>query len=284
MAKNGLNLNQNHLILIGIIILILLGFYLLHMQMQYKKKVRESFYQIENFSQLKKLNIEPKMFQKIKLDNDNDTLYIYTTTREKVSCKKAHSAISSGSFPENIAIAGIPPFNLHMYESENGFSKSIGLPTPSKINGKFFDYIMSFLTNKKNIDYYTKDNSKSNMCPITQKPYYYNESFRNKIGIRDKDFIELMREFFRVLIANNNNTSIRFIRYYKKDSIIHNKDKRSYEEIEGHKLEEEIKNKNVIVFIENINIIKFLQVTYPKLYNNFKEYSRALSINFKELA
>ena len=242
--------------------------YLLYLNSIQKKKNIEKFYIRENFvkNSGKKINF------------DKDTLYIYTAQRELVSCKEMLKILKNNKeIPDNIPIAGLPNFDFNEYDASNGFSKSIGLPAPTSIHGKLFDYVMSMLTSINNIDYYTTDNKGSKIDPVLDEKYYYNKTVREKIDIEDTEFINIMKEFFRILTACNNNTTVRFIRYYKKDTAtIDDEGKRHFDEIDEKDLEIEIKSNNVMIFYENINIINFLQVSNPKLFKEYSKYNNKL--------
>lgn len=286
MSKKSFSFNQNHALVIGVIIIIALGIYLLYIH-QKSQKIQESFVQYKYYDN----NINNNQYEHFKnnssciekINFNKDTLYIYSTKKLNNGCKNLAEAAKSGFNPEyNISIAGIPKFEMALYHSNNGWSESIGLPSPKSYKGKFFDYIMSFLTNIKNIDYYTTDFSKSKTQPLTNKNYTFNSFFRKKRNIPDNVFIEIINDFFKVLVASNNNTSVRFISYYKKDNVTYNKntDQMNFEEIDDEDLETEIKHNNVIVYFENINIIKFLQVTDPNKYKKYKKYQDHLSVEF----
>ena len=128
MAKKTMTFIKEHLPLIFIVIIILLGVYLLHLNSMKKKSNMENFYIRENFYQASPSpSSAPNSSTSIPFNKD--TLYIYTPQREVVSC----GAISkvqknSGEIPNNLPIAGLPNFVFSKYDSSNGFSKSIGLP------------------------------------------------------------------------------------------------------------------------------------------------------------
>ena len=284
MAKKTINFIKENLPLMFIVIIILLGVYLLHINSLQKKSDMEKFYIRENFYQTyPSTSSTPNSSTSIPFNKD--TLYIYTPQREVVSC----GAISKvqkqgGEIPNNLPIAGLPNFVFSKYDSSNGFSKSIGLPEPTTVHGKLLDYVMSMLTSTdiEKIMYYTTDNAGSKTDPITNSPYYYNKTARG--SVTDNDFIEIMKEFFKVLTASNNNTTVRFIRYYRKDTAkIDSNGKRHYDEIDEKDLGNEINNNNVILFYENINIINYLQVTNPQLFNKYSKYNTGIfKIKFKD--
>jgi hypothetical protein len=284
MVKKIENLNKDYIILIVIIILIIIVLYSIYIYNKTQKNIKESFYQ-NRYSNIRQLHINQGSFENFtntkslhKFELHQDIIYIYTTKKENVNYNYSHNSLKDNMIP----ISGIPSFSSIKYNYNNGFSKSIKLPSPTTVNGKFFDYIISVLTNIKNINYYTKDYAENDIDPCFRKKYHYNNAFRSKINITDNDFINIMKEFFKVLVACNNNTTLKFIRYYKKDNVIYNSSTKNVEftEINEDELEEQIYRKNVIVFFENINIIKFLQVTDQKLFDKFQEFSNSLSIKF----
>lgn len=262
MAKKLITFFNEHLPLIFIVVMILLVIYLLRLNLVQQKSNVENFYQDSSS--------KDGVFNK-------DTLYIYAAKREVVSCAALlNFKKEGGKVPDNIPIAGLPNFDFSKYNTSNGFSVSIGLPEPTTIHGKLLDYVMSMLTSTDNnhIKYYTMDNAGSKVDPYTNMPYFYNKTSRGNIP--DDDFIGIMKEFFKMLTSINNNTTVRFIRYYKKDS--------PFDEIaEGKDLEKEINNNNVMIFYENINIINFLQVSNPVLFNKYFEYNDGVfKIRFKD--
>jgi hypothetical protein len=262
MAKKLITFFNEHLLVIFIVVIILLVIYLLRLNLLQKKSKVENFYQ----------DSTPK-----KIPFNKDTLYIYAAKREVASCKTLlNFKKEGGKIPENLPIAGLPNFDLSKYDTSNGFSVSIGLPEPTTIHGKLVDYVMTMLTSTdiNHIKYYTVDNAGSNVCPYTNKEYLYNKTSRGNIS--NDEFIEIMTEFFKFLTALNNNTTVRFIRYYRKDSPF-------VEIAEGEDLEKEINNSNVIIFYENINTINSLQVTNPVLFNKYSQYNDGVfKIRFKD--
>ena len=279
----GINFNKNYITFTVVVVIILLGVYLLHVNYVQKKKSIEKFYIRENFYQT--TNSGSK-----KLNFNKDTLYIYAPQREIVSCGSASELVKSGKVLDNFPIAGLPNFVSSKYNASKGFSASNGLPEPTTVHGKLIDYAISQLTSTDDdkIKYYTTDNNDKDMDPILNDKYYYNKGARDKTGILDDDFIEIMKEFYKYLIACNNNTTVRFIRYYKKDTASTKNGKRHFDEIAEKDLETELKNKNVVIFYENINIINFLQVSNPELYEKYKKYNEKkldniFRITFKDL-
>ena len=277
MAKKSVNFIKEHLPLIFIVIVILIGLYLLYLNSLQKSNM-EKFYLRENFYQNSPLSNSAKI-----IPFNKDTLYIYAPQREIVSCSAISKVLKEGgNIPDNLPIAGLPNFNFSKYNSSNGFSKSIGLPEPTTVHGKLLDYVMSMLTSIDNIKYYTTDNSNSTTEPVTNSPYYYNKTARGSIP--DTDFIEIMKDFFKILTACNNNTTVRFIRYYKKNTAsIDCNGKRHFDEIEEKDLAKEINNNNVMIFYENINIINFLQVSNPSLFSKYSKYNDGIfKIKFQD--
>jgi hypothetical protein len=268
----SINFNKDYIILTIIVVIILLGVYLLHLHIilpeigSLRKTSRKN--SIENFYQ--QLN-NPKL-----IIFDPNTLYIYAAKREVVSCSEISKFVKNGGIiPDNIPIAGIPNFDLNNYDSSKAFCEPNGLPTPTSMHGKLLDYVIATLTMKDNIKYYTTDNAGNFTDPLLNKQYYYNKNVRENIS--DPIFLDIITELFKTLIACNNNTTIRFIRYYKKDTVsINSNGTKNFEEIEEKDLEKEIKNNNVIIFYENINIISFLQVSNPQLYNKYLNYNNNL--------
>jgi hypothetical protein len=262
MTKKLITFFNEHLPLIFIVVVILLVIYLLRLNLLQQKSNVENFYQDSSSN--------GGVFNK-------DTLYIYAAKREVVSCTALLDfKKEGGKSPQNIPIAGLPNFDFSKYNTSNGFSVSIGLPEPTTIHGKLLDYVMSMLTSTDNnhIKYYTVDNAGSNVDPFTNMPYFYNKTSRENIS--NDEFIGIMKEFFKILTAVNNNTTVRFIRYYRKDS--------PFVEIsEGEDLAKEINNNNVIIFYENINVINFLQVSNPVLFNKYSQYNDGVfKIRFKD--
>ena len=84
MAKKSVNFIKEHLPLIFIVIVILIGLYLLYLNSLQKSNM-EKFYLRENFYQNSPLSNSAKI-----IPFNKDTLYIYAPQREIVSC----SAIS----------------------------------------------------------------------------------------------------------------------------------------------------------------------------------------------
>lgn len=288
MVKKIENLNKDYIILVVIIIFIIIVLYLIYIYNEYQKNIKESFYQ-NRYHNSRQIHINKGSFENFsnnkssrKFELHQDIIYIYTTKKENTNCNYSQNSTKDNMIPGKIPISGIPYFSSIKYNYNKGFSKSIGLPFPNTVNGKFFDYIISVLTSIKNINYYTKDYAENDIDPCLKQKYYYNDAFRSNINISDSDFIDIMKEFFKVLVACNNNTTLKFIRYYKKDEVIYNSLTKNVEftEINENELEEQIYKKNVIVFFENINIIKFLQVTDQELFEKFQEFSNSLSIKF----
>lgn len=276
----GINFNKDYLTLTVVVVVILLGVYLLHLNYVQKKKSIEKFYIRENFYKAPATNSDST-----KMNFNKDTLYIYAPQREIVSCGSASKLVKEGKVPDNLPIAGLPNFESSNYDGSKGFSQSIGLPEPTTVHGKLIDYVISQLTstNTDKIKYYTTDNNSKDMDPVLNVKYYYNKEARDKTGISDDEFIEIMKEFYKYLISCNNNTTVRFIRYYKKDTAYTKNGKRHFDEIGEKDLESELKNKNVVIFYENINIINFLQVSNPELYEKYKKYNQDIfRIKFKD--
>jgi len=274
----GINFNKNHLTLTIIIVIILLGVYLLHLNSLKKKSDIEKFYIRENFYQEQSGK---------KIDLNKDTLYIYTARRKLVSCTKILKILKNDKkLPENIPIAGLPNFDFSKHEPLYGFSNYNKLPIPESAHGKLLDYVITMLTQsvENRIKYYTTDNVGSTTDPILNEEYYYNENARKKMDIKDDEFINIMVEFFKILIASNNNTTVGFIRYYKKDTArIDDEGARHFDEIDEKDLETELKNNNVIIFYENINIINFLQFSNPELAKKYEKYNNEIfKIKFED--
>jgi len=286
-------INKNYNFIIITIIAILLAIfitYLFYIQQKSKKIFIENFFQVNNTT-----TTTPKLIK-----FPPNVLYIYTTSRIFNSCNNTYDP----NF-YNLPIAGIPSYPSD-YNSSNGFAaKNLGKPAsalsttisdptttttsigaqkippliPKIISDLLFDYVANFLTNSNNIKLYQKDFAGNIKDPITNQPYIYANfiSMIKQKTITMDIFIGIMTEYFKALIAMNSNTTVRFIKYYYKDSLLLN-------EIPSSDLLNAINNNNVIIFFENINIINFLQIEYPDLFNLYYQYSNYFNFNFEESA
>jgi hypothetical protein len=289
MAKKSFNFNQDYIILFCILIIILLAVYLIHIKLQSKKKMIENFYQSASPVEVANALPQPPSGYTAYPIPQN-ILYIYVATRRLSSCKAIENLLATDptKISSNAPLAGIPAYSASntAYNPASGFSsKYIGVTTPGSPgivpkspSGILFDYIATTLTNEATLSYYKKDAANSTSDPIDNAPYIYSKNV-DKTPIND--FSLIMIEYFKALIAMDNNTTICFIKYYYRSSASKNAaNNKYYLEIPDSDLQNAMNNNNVIVYFENINIIKFLQVENPSLYNTLSKYSDDFNMHF----
>lgn len=254
----------------------------------------ENFYQEVAKPACNSVRAVKELYTQIKFDPD--ILYIYSTTRHLSSCSDAATALKNDpNSSKNNPIAGIPKYPGTGYASSNGFSATYLQIPPNATKGQFtsgllFDYIATTLTDPNNIKYYTTDPSGKTTDPVKNQRYgciYGPEIGNISTIITDPNKLStIMKEYFKALISIDNNTSVVFVKYYYKDSASTNGTRNHFDQIPDCDLPAQIQANNVIVFFENINIIRFLQVHNKPLYDQYKDLdqNKTFMAHFKDAA